>query len=77
MSGFVAPESLRSLVVGTMCHCDDPENDYDHWSLFTRAEMGFDGEHVRRGATLNKAEMDAIVAIVTDYFGSNHPPDAD
>lgn len=52
------------LVVGSMCHCDEPDECDDHWELYLNAEMAEDGEHVRRGSTPNEAELRGIVALV-------------
>lgn len=56
------------LVVGTMCHCDDPEacgEDGDHWEFFVDP-TNFDEEDgtMSSARRLNEAEMRAIVALV-------------
>ncbi len=56
----------KDLIVGPMCHCDDPDECHDHWEFFTNATMGYSSpESVARGSHLTKAEMDAIVEKVT------------
>lgn len=60
----------EDLVVGTMCHCDNPEDCDDHWELFSKPN-GFDPDErtMLFGSVLNKAQMDAIVALVREARG--------
>ena len=59
-------DSLRNLVVGTMCHCDDHTEDglpgedcYDHWQFFIVDDPDSVPEHghVGMGHTLDEAQM--------------------
>lgn len=53
-----APENPRRIVVGTMCHCDDPDNCYDHWEFFANpAGYAAESGHVARGGALTVDEM--------------------
>jgi hypothetical protein len=55
----------EDLIVGTMCHCDDPEDCSDHWDFFYDATMGTTSEdHVAWGKTLSEDQMRAIAALV-------------
>ncbi|MCU1356413.1 MAG: hypothetical protein JWM89_1831 [Acidimicrobiales bacterium] len=58
-------DSLRGLVVGTMCHCDErtedgrPAEDCDHWQFYIvdDPEAVGEGGHVGRGRTLDEPQM--------------------
>lgn len=64
-AGITAADLPGDLIVGTMCHCDDPDDCYDHWEFFTDAEMGSTSEdHVRTGRPLNERQMRAIASFI-------------
>lgn len=63
------PNLPRGLVVGSMCHCDEPDECSGHWEFYTEAAMSDDGEHVRTGRYLSEAQMRAIVALVRVHNG--------
>jgi hypothetical protein len=53
------------LVVGTMCHCGDPDDCSDHWEFFTNAVQGRTSpDHVARGRKLTERQMRAVARLV-------------
>jgi hypothetical protein len=73
---FRAAEELPAgLVVGTMCHCDVPDDCWDHWELYYDAE-GFRPEtgNLRTGRQLDGSDLRNIVALVRAMHGE---PDQD
>lgn len=59
------PDLPTNLVVGTMCHCDEPDECSDHWEFFTEAKMSPSGGGiVSRGRGLSESQMRAIAALV-------------
>lgn len=56
---------MDRLVVGSMCHCDDPDDCFDHWELFVLppgVEMDDEG-HVGRAQTMDEAMLRRLVAL--------------
>ena len=60
----------RNLVVGTMCHCDDPDECYDHWEFYKVDDPSAvpPSGHVGRGRELTENEMRAIAALVATHI---------
>lgn len=59
------------LVVGTMCHCDEPDECDDHWELYLCSEenAAYSAEnegHVGRAWTMRKSDLDEIVRRLSD-----------
>lgn len=55
------------LVVGTMCHCGEPDECSDHWQFFTDVVKGSSGKHsVRSGRILSEKQMRAIAELVNE-----------
>lgn len=58
-------ELPKNLIVGTMCHCDDPDMCDNHWEFFKDPVMGNTSpDHVRVGSGLNVKDMRAIAELV-------------
>lgn len=53
-----------NLVVGTMCHCDEPDECEEHWRFFTNPVGLRDDGHLRSGCSLTELEMRAIADLV-------------
>lgn len=65
---------LPNLHVGTMCHCDDPDDCDDHWEFFIDPVFSeWNPGNVRRGRKPTEADMRAIAALVQR---SREAPDA-
>lgn len=68
----------KGLIVGTMCHCDDPDECDDHWELFYDVD-GYDEEtgHLRSGRQMNEAQMRAVADLVNAHADGSIGPVTD